>query len=119
MTNQELCLALLKADTEAEVVALLMKAGYWDDPTVWRFYGDQPENWATVGNQQSRAEQALIDLRASVLPITIAYADAQAALSHHHGDPFDRMLVAQAVVEAIAVVSADRQFDAYGITRMW
>ncbi len=61
MTNRELCLALLKADTEAQVVALLKQLGYWDDPTVWRFYGDQPENWATVGNQQSRAEQALIE----------------------------------------------------------
>lgn len=58
---QDLCLALLKADTEAEVVAILKKEGYWDDPTGWRFYGDQPENWATVGNQQSRAEQALIE----------------------------------------------------------
>jgi hypothetical protein len=61
VTNQELCLALREADTEAEVIALLTKAGYWDDPSVWRFYGDQPENWATVGNQQSRAEQALIE----------------------------------------------------------
>jgi hypothetical protein len=51
---------LLKADTEAEVIAILKVAGYWENPTVWRFYGDQPENWATVGNQQSRAEQALI-----------------------------------------------------------
>ena len=52
---------LLKADSEAEVIAILKAAGYWDDPKVWRFYGDQPENWATVGNQQSRAEQALIE----------------------------------------------------------
>ncbi|MGH8526067.1 MAG: hypothetical protein ACREXY_18255, partial [Gammaproteobacteria bacterium] len=52
---------LLKADTEAEVIAILKAEGYWDDPKVWRFYGDQPENWATVGNQQSRAEQALIE----------------------------------------------------------
>jgi hypothetical protein len=53
------CLAA--ADTEAEVIESLKEAGYWDDPAVWRFYGDQPENWATVGNQQSRAEQALIE----------------------------------------------------------
>ncbi|HLG87161.1 MAG TPA: hypothetical protein VKZ79_08180 [Alphaproteobacteria bacterium] len=53
--------SLLKADSESEVVGILKSAGYWDDPTVWRFYGDQPENWATVGNQQSRAEQALIE----------------------------------------------------------
>ena len=52
---------LLRADTEAEVIAILKATGYWGDPEVWRFYGDQPENWATVGNQQSRAEQALIE----------------------------------------------------------
>ena len=52
---------LIKADFEAEVVEILKEADYWDDPAVWRFYGDQPENWATVGNQQSRAEQALIE----------------------------------------------------------
>lgn len=61
MTNRELCLALLKADSEAEVIDILTKAGYWNDASVWRFYGDQPENWATVGNQQSRAEQALVE----------------------------------------------------------
>jgi hypothetical protein len=52
---------LLKADTEAEIIDILKDAGYWDNQQVWRFYGDQPENWATVGNQQSRAEQALIE----------------------------------------------------------
>jgi hypothetical protein len=52
---------LLNVDTEAEVITILKAAGYWDNPAVWRFYGDQPENWATVGNQQSRAEQALIE----------------------------------------------------------
>lgn len=58
---KDLCEQLMLADAEAEVIALLKKAGYWDDPSCWRFYGDQPENWATVGNQQSRAEQALIE----------------------------------------------------------
>lgn len=53
--------SLLRADKEFEVVDILRAAGYWDDPSVWRYYGDKPENWATVGNQQSRAEQALIE----------------------------------------------------------
>jgi PIN domain nuclease of toxin-antitoxin system len=64
-------------------------------------------------------DKALLDLRATLLPITVAYADAQAALPHHHGDPFDRMLVAQAIVEGVAIVSADQQLDAYGVTRIW
>jgi PIN domain nuclease of toxin-antitoxin system len=64
-------------------------------------------------------EKALIDLRAAVPPITVAYADVQASLPHHHGDPFDRMLIAQATVDGLSVVSADGQFDAYGVTRVW
>jgi hypothetical protein len=53
--------ALLYADTEAEVVRILTEAGYWNDPSVWRFYGDEPENWPTVGNQQSRPDHALVE----------------------------------------------------------
>lgn len=63
-------------------------------------------------------ERALFDLRATVLPITVAYSDAQAGLPPHHGDPFDRMLIAQALTDALTVVSADRQFDAYGVPRI-
>ena len=58
---QELCTQLMHADSEAEVIGLLKNAGYWDTPECWRFYGDKPKNGGTVGNQQSRAEQALIE----------------------------------------------------------
>lgn len=37
----------------------------------------------------------------------------------HHRDPFDRLLIAQAMVEQIPLVSADPAFDAYAITRLW
>jgi PIN domain nuclease of toxin-antitoxin system len=63
--------------------------------------------------------QALADLGATVLPITVECADAQAALPAHHRDPFDRLLIAQAMVEGIALVSADSQFDIYGVHRLW
>ena len=63
--------------------------------------------------------QALDDLGITVLPITIEYADAQASLPRHHTDPFDRLIVAQALVEKVSVVSADARMDAYGITRVW
>ena len=43
--------------------------------------------------------QAIDDLEITILPITVEYADVQAALPAHHGDPFDRLLVAQASVE--------------------
>jgi PIN domain nuclease of toxin-antitoxin system len=63
--------------------------------------------------------QALSDLGITVLPITVEYADAQASLPKHHSDPFDRLIVAQAFVEKVSIVSADATMDAYGITRLW
>ena len=40
-------------------------------------------------------------------------------LPPHHGDPFDRLLVAQALSERIAIVSADAHFGAYGVETRW
>mgnify|MGYP007004378791 FL=1 len=37
----------------------------------------------------------------------------------HHGDPFDRLMVSQAMVEEISLVSIDPQLDAYPIKRIW
>lgn len=58
---RELCFKLLQADFESEVVSILIEAGVWDDPDSWRDLGDQPENYSTIGNQQSRAEAAFIE----------------------------------------------------------
>ena len=40
-------------------------------------------------------------------------------LPFHHKDPFDRLLVAQALVEGLSLVSNDSSFDAYGVKRLW
>jgi PIN domain nuclease of toxin-antitoxin system len=64
-------------------------------------------------------DQALADLGAIQLSITMEYADVQAGLPKHHGDPFDRLMIAQAWVEAIAIVSIDAIFDLYGVQRLW
>jgi PIN domain nuclease of toxin-antitoxin system len=52
-------------------------------------------------------------------PITLVVAEQQMSLPFHHGDPFDRLLVAQCLVEAIPIVSADSVFDQYGVGRIW
>jgi PIN domain nuclease of toxin-antitoxin system len=64
-------------------------------------------------------DQAIADLDAHLLPITIEYADAAASLPNHHGDPFDRMLVGQCKVDGISVASSDPMLDRYGIVRLW
>ncbi|MFW6114163.1 MAG: type II toxin-antitoxin system VapC family toxin [bacterium] len=54
-----------------------------------------------------------------ILPITPQHATQVARLPFHHRDPFDRLLIAQAIVENVPIISADRQLDAYGIERVW
>jgi PIN domain nuclease of toxin-antitoxin system len=49
------------------------------------------------------------------LPITLAHALRAGTLSPHHRDPFDRMLVAQATIESLTVVTRDPAFEAYGV----
>jgi len=57
------------------------------------------------------------DLR--ILPITIKHAAVLAKLPFHHRDPFDRLLVAQAICEQIPLVSGDVVFDKYSVARTW
>ena len=53
------------------------------------------------------------------LPITCAHAEAAGRLPRHHRDPFDRILVAQALAEGLTLVSADAALDGCGIARLW
>jgi PIN domain nuclease of toxin-antitoxin system len=53
------------------------------------------------------------------LPIDLRHAARVATLPFHHRDPFDRLLVAQALEEELAVVTADPVFAEYGVKRVW
>ena len=64
MTNhelQELCLALMRADSDGEIVSLLTAAGFWNAPTVWRYIGDTENNYSQVGNQQAEPIASLAE----------------------------------------------------------
>jgi PIN domain nuclease of toxin-antitoxin system len=63
--------------------------------------------------------RAMADLGATLLPITVEHADQQSRLPNHHGDPFDRLLIAQAHVEGLTNVSNEVVFDRYGAVRIW
>jgi PIN domain nuclease of toxin-antitoxin system len=64
-------------------------------------------------------EQAVADLGLVVSTITVDFTEKQLELPFHHRAPFDRLLVAQCVVESIPLVSADTVFDQYGVERIW
>ncbi len=53
------------------------------------------------------------------LSVTDAHAWGVRGLPAVHADPFDRLLVAQAVAERATIVSADAVFDQYGVPRLW
>jgi PIN domain nuclease of toxin-antitoxin system len=55
----------------------------------------------------------------TILPILPSHVAVLTTLPFHHRDPFDRLLVAQAIVEAIPLVSCDANLDPYAITRLW
>lgn len=58
---KKLCMDLLHADTEHQVIEILKRAKLWDDHSVWRLYGDRDNNYSTIGNQQGRPEAALVE----------------------------------------------------------
>jgi PIN domain nuclease of toxin-antitoxin system len=53
------------------------------------------------------------------LPISVGHAQAAGALPGPHRDPFDRMLIAQAMLDDLALVSNERDFEVYGVKRIW
>lgn len=54
-----------------------------------------------------------------IVDFTIEHLNRVIALPFHHRDPFDRMLVAQTMVEGVPILSTDPIFDAYGVQRLW
>jgi PIN domain nuclease of toxin-antitoxin system len=68
-----------------------------------------PESFAT-GVEKSGFEK---------LAITFAHADLATSLPPHHTDSFDRMLIAQAQVERLTLVTHDRRFERYEVHVLW
>jgi len=68
-----------------------------------------PDRFAT-GVEESGFEQ---------LAVTFDHAERAGALPPHHGDPFDRMLIAQALEERLTLVTHDKRFVPYGVDVLW
>lgn len=67
----------------------------------------------------SELEAVVKRFNIETLPIMFADTNRYQYLPLHHRDPFDRMLIAQAMNHSLVVVSADAAFDAYPIQRIW
>jgi PIN domain nuclease of toxin-antitoxin system len=75
----------------------------------------------SLGKLQAPADlaQTLLNAGAQPLAVTLDHAAGVEELPWHHRDPFDRLLVAQALIEGAAIVSQDVRFGQYGVSLLW
>ena len=71
------------------------------------------------GSFQFWMEQQLSTNNFKILPIQISHAAKVTSLPFHHRDPFDRLLIAQALTEEVHIISIDGKFDQYFMERRW
>ena len=98
----------------ADPTAFVSAASAWEMVTKWRS-GKQPE----FGPMASNFADILAAQAFKELPISVAHAMHAASLPFHHRDPFDRIIIAQALLEGLPVVTSDSIFDPYGVDRIW
>lgn len=102
-----------RAIEKAEVV-YVSSVSIWEVAIKQRL-GKLPELALSVGELPALITQS----RFVPLPITDRHAVAVALLPAHHRDPFDQMLIAQALAEKLVVVTADARFADYGVRTKW
>jgi PIN domain nuclease of toxin-antitoxin system len=54
-----------------------------------------------------------------LLPILVPHLQAHRRLPFHHNDPFDRLIIAQALADDLTIISCDSAFAAYGVKLLW
>ncbi len=89
-------------------------ASAWEIATKHRI-GKLPGVAAVVAD----LDGAIADQGFEGLPIGVRHGQAAGVLPGPHRDPFDRMLIAQAMLENLVLVSNEQSFDAYGVARLW
>lgn len=99
-----------RALADRDNVVLLSAASAWEIAIKYRLGKlPLPEDPATF------IPARLARDRVTPLPVSIEHALHVATLADHHSDPFDRLLVVQAQLEGLLLVTVDAQFDAYDV----
>ena len=110
---------MLSANAKAAVAdpgneALVSAASAWEIATKYRI-GKLPQGAPLAVDMPGvLAGQGFVEL-----PITVRHGQAAGSLPGPHRDPFDRMLIAQAVLVDLVLVSNEAVFDRYGVRRLW
>ena len=112
--DPQLCPTARTLIQDAANQVLISPASYWEIAIKVSM-----GKWKLNRSYEDFMEIGLIKYGFQVLPILPAHTSLLIGMPFHHKDPFDRLLVAQALVEQIPIVSADRDLDQYGIFRRW
>jgi len=72
-----------------------------------------------LDNSFHELEELLSRLSIEILPIIFADTETYLSLPLHHRDPFDRILITQAINRSLFIITADSTFDDYSINRVW
>jgi len=89
-------------------------ASAWEITTKHRI-GKLPDAAALAAD----VEAAITDQGFAAMPITIRHAQLAGILPGPHRDPFDRMLIAQAILECATLLSNETAFDSHAVNRLW
>jgi len=103
-----------RAIDDDESTVFVSAASAWEIATKHRI-GKLPSVERLVG----RMEETLLEKGLNLLPVTVTHGDRAGMLEGPHKDPFDRMLIAQALLEDLVLVSRETLFDRYGVRRLW
>jgi PIN domain nuclease of toxin-antitoxin system len=99
---------------EAANEVFVSAASVWEIATKYRT-GKLPE----VEDVIDGLDTALLQHGFTGLPANLHHGHRAGLLGGAHRDPFDRMLIAQALSEDLVLVSNERLFDGYGVKRLW
>jgi len=103
-----------RAAIDADTDVLVSPASYWEIAIKISL-----DRYALTVPYETFWRSGIAENDFHVLPVEIKHTAALLKLPYHHKDPFDRLLVAQAMVESVPLVSSDSVLDAYRIKRIW
>ena len=90
--------------------------------SLWEIMIKEQLGKLSVGSTSAREIQSICDdYQISITPILIEQLDLVRTLDrmNNHGDPFDRLIISQAITENLPVITSDRKFSMYPITVIW
>ena len=92
---------------------------YFSIASLWEISIKMGLGKLTLDNSFHELEVLLSRLSIEILPITFADTETYLSLPLHHRDPFDRILIAQAMNRSLPIITVDSAFNAYTVDRIW